>query len=258
MNVEEVRALVCSIAKVSADQIPLAASLSGLLGGSLGRARLDAALRSRYGISNSAAYKARTYSELCSLLGGGPGDQTANDLPFASIPPQASAEMSVMQDSAVGIDLERVDSIPQADDYWEDEFCKNIFTTREIAYALLQPSPRQSLAAMWCAKEAFRKAVPAYLGADWNRIEVSHADQGKPYIVVDEKTAKGTLSLTHVGDFALAVYVAVPVPVAPQPLADELRTQPPGAPSKSGRYTQAIAVLALIFSLFASLICILR
>jgi holo-[acyl-carrier protein] synthase len=166
--------------------------------------------------------------------------------------------MPVEDHTTVGIDLERVDSIPEAGDYREDEFCKNIFTPREIAYALLQPSPRQSLAAMWCAKEAFRKAVPAYLGSDWNRTVVSHANQGKPYIVVDGKTAPGTLSLTHAGDLALAVFVAAPAPVAPQPLVDELRTQTPGAPPKSGRYAQAIAVLALIFSLFASLFCILR
>jgi len=177
----------------------------GGLANSLGRARLDSMLRSRLNISTPGVYTAKTFGELCHITGFDlPGDRIAQSESQRNSRqrPLLSARGTPL---AVGVDIESVHAMPEATDYWEDEFYRQHFTQQEIAYSLLQLAPRQSFAAMWCAKEALRKADARWTEADWHLTEVAHGPTGKPALISQGETIPCSVSLSHTGDFAIAV-----------------------------------------------------
>jgi phosphopantetheine--protein transferase-like protein len=211
MNEEMLREIVSGIARLDRDQITPVTALGDLLRGSLGRARLDAALRTRLGISSPAVYRAATYGELQRALSGdGSAAETDGERrPSSSAPPGYSLSVPPVGDGiAVGIDVESIRSLPDVADYWEDEFCRSMFTSQEIAYALLQTQPGASLAAAWCAKEALRKSNSRLINVDWARIEVVHDPEGKPSLRLDGVPVQGSLSLSHTDEIAIAAFVA--------------------------------------------------
>src|SRR5579872_5885156 len=68
-NIQELRSVVGELMQVPADSITGATTLNGVLATSLGRARLDAALRSRFNFANQGVYTLKTFGELCQLSG---------------------------------------------------------------------------------------------------------------------------------------------------------------------------------------------
>ncbi len=79
-----------------------------------------------------------------------------------------------------GIDLEQIDNLPTATDYWEDAFYKASFTPAEIAYCLMQERPALHFAARWCAKEALKKCAPEFFSEEMRNLEVVLGDSGQP------------------------------------------------------------------------------
>ena len=71
-----------------------------------------------------------------------------------------------------GIDIETIDNVPNATDAWSDDFYAGNFTPAEIAYCLLQETPRLHFAARWCAKEALKKCDSQFIGTDMRNLEV--------------------------------------------------------------------------------------
>jgi holo-[acyl-carrier protein] synthase len=220
MTEETLQQLIAELSKKDAEQITAPTSLDSLLPGSLGRTRLDAALRYKLGISNSNVYHVATFGDLCQLLSvssqNGVLHEASSSDP-AQLPPfPAIASSNGARKIQVGVDLESIAALPEVQDYWEDEFYKHTFTGREIGYALLQPSPRATFAGIWCAKEALRKADPSFGQKPWSAIEVVHDASGKPSMAVDGEPLDGALSLTHSGEMAAAIFVAAgPFPSAP-------------------------------------------
>jgi phosphopantetheine--protein transferase-like protein len=253
MNEESLREVVSKLAKIDPGHLSAATLLNGPLGGSFGRARLDANLRSQFGVSNPAVYNVNTFGDLCAVLGIA---TSADPSPRAADPSQALPVAQIGAHTAgsgvaVGVDAESVSAMPEVADYWEDDFYKTTFTSREIAHALLRPSPRASFAAMWCAKEALRKADASLANVDWQVIEVIHDDLGKPGILVNGREPAGALSMTHTDELAFAVFVSakMPEPVAPvTPLPAQAVLE---TPRHRGRGAPIIAVLALLFSIAA-------
>lgn len=186
------------------------------LQGSLARARLDAAVRRRLGRKCPAVYQAHTYAELeAAVLGTGaavPGPAAAAPgaaptRPHGGPAPSGSPSTQV----ACGIDIELVENLPEATDYWQDEFYRTHFARSEIAHCLTQENPRMHFAARWCAKEALKKCDAAFLHADLSAIEVAHDEAGAPSLrqIADGRSflLPFAVSLSHTPLLAVAVVV---------------------------------------------------
>jgi phosphopantetheine--protein transferase-like protein len=253
MNEERLREIVSKLAKVDSGQVSAGTLLNGPLGGSFGRARLDANLRSQFGVSNPAVYNVNTFGDLCAVLGittsSNPAPQATASAQVSPVPPieVRTADGGI----SVGTDVESVAAMPDVPDYWEDDFYKTSFTSREIAYALLRPSPRASFAAMWCAKEALRKADTSLANTDWKMIEVIHDDRGKPGLLVNGRRPAGALSLSHTDEVAFAVFVSSPAPLPIAPVTVLPIESIAAGPIQRGRSTSVMAALAFLLSIAA-------
>jgi phosphopantetheine--protein transferase-like protein len=253
MNEEILREIVSNLAKIDPGQLSAETPLNGPLAGSFGRARLDANLRSRFGVSNPAVYNVNTFGDLCAVLGistsSNPSPQAVT--PSHAVPVLPNETRPGESGVVVGADVEPVSAMPEASDYWEDDFYKTTFTSREIAHALLRPSPRASFAAMWCAKEALRKADASLASADWQMIEVTHDELGKPGILVNGRQPAGALSLSHTDEFALAVFVSAQLPQQIAPVSALPAPTVTAPPRQGSTVTSLMALIALLLSIAA-------
>ena len=175
--------------------------------GSIARYALDAALSRAMGVRSRSVYTVATYGELESALTG------------EAVAPSPRATVNVGGDVACGIDLESVESMPEADDYFAHEFYSAHFTSAEIAYCTSQESPRMHFAARWCAKEALKKCDGGLLSADMATIEVALDESGAAHL--RHATGEGeptrlpyALSMTHTSEYAAASVMRAPAPVA--------------------------------------------
>jgi phosphopantetheine--protein transferase-like protein len=104
-------------------------------------------------------------------------------------------------DLEIGIDIESISNFPVVNDYREDPFYKTNFTTNEISYCILKPSPIESFAGLFCLKEAICKTNENYRKISFNQIEITHTAEGKPLF-------QGyALSVSHTKDVATGVAV---------------------------------------------------
>ncbi|MEJ0048807.1 MAG: 4'-phosphopantetheinyl transferase superfamily protein [Rhodospirillales bacterium] len=143
-----------------------------------------------------------TVAQIVVPSAGGPG-------PARTPTPADSRAARADASAGVGIDLQLIDELfPDAldgADFKSSDTFKEIFTLRELSYAQAKPAPRQTLAGIFSAKEAVRKAAPEYLGRELNAIEILHDESGKP---VCEGFA---ISISHGGVYAVAVAVKASV-----------------------------------------------
>lgn len=116
----------------------------------------------------------------------------------------------------IGIDLVSIDSIA----HWLDADKKELyryFSSQEAKLILESPSPCESLASHYGAKEAFGKALGSGLkGIVLRDIEVLHDQNGRPLLQL-KGTAKALLdqqgdvncfiSLSHKGQYGIACVV---------------------------------------------------
>ena len=125
-----------------------------------------------------------------------------------------------MTDSRVGVDLVDVASFERRFD-GRDEVLAQIFTPAELAYALGQHRPWPHLAARFAAKEATLKALGIGLagGITWRDVEVTRDEAGMPSLLFHdamapalarEGLARGSVSLSHTEDHAVAVVLLYP------------------------------------------------
>lgn len=93
-----------------------------------------------------------------------------------------------------------------------------IFTPYEAMYISKTNRSTQRMAGIFCAKEAFLKALGVGVrnGIDFSEIEVKHEPSGKPYLVVSDKVkilmfTKGVkeiqISIAHTDDICTAICV---------------------------------------------------
>ncbi|AST94876.1 4'-phosphopantetheinyl transferase [Niallia circulans] len=82
---------------------------------------------------------------------------------------------------------------------YEQEQMAQLAPNRQIEY----------LAGRFAAKEAFAKAKGTGIGAglSWHDIEIRTEGSGKPYIVVNDDSARVHLSITHSKEYAAAQVV---------------------------------------------------
>lgn len=103
----------------------------------------------------------------------------------------------------VGIDIISVNKIKNK----SEDFLKKVFSQDELFYAFKKENPYQTIAGIYALKEAVIKAYKLNLSYIKNlRIEVKHKSN-IPYVLIDGKPCEGYVSISHDGDFAIAICV---------------------------------------------------
>ena len=249
MTIEAVIELLAEFGGKDKANITAATKLNTIFQSSLARVRLESVLRHKMGVADIRTSQASTVGELCQILGlGSPAASSPDATIQQTLPAQARAATAAVQSGArIGIDIEPIAALPETFDFWEHDFYKSTFSPREIAYALLQPSPRATFAGQWSAKEALRKADPSLLNTPWPQIEVVHSTSGKPEMAIAGIHALGALSISHTDELAIAVFVSVAVP---EPTPAPQQPAPP-APAQPRSRMPLLSVLALLVALAA-------
>jgi phosphopantetheinyl transferase (holo-ACP synthase) len=221
----QVRELVATMLRVPPEQVVDETSLA-FLHTSLDDARLKLGLK-RLGLPLLTATRPATFGQLQAALGATADavvKQATNSSPSSSGTNRENVlNAGVVSGPAasgvqVGVDVQDIESLPVADDYWVHEFYVGMFDKTEIAYAVTQPEPRIHLTGCWCAKEALRKCDAAFQRLDFRLTVVAHESSGRPYLV--RRSPAGSvrlphaLSLSHTREVATAVVVLAAV-VAP-------------------------------------------
>ena len=114
----------------------------------------------------------------------------------------------------VGTDLVEIERIKKS--IKNERFMKRIFSTRELEELKVKGFKVQSVAANFCAKEAFLKSIGKGLGyMKLNKIELLRKNSGEPYLLISDdnfnnkyKKASFSISITHTKEYALATVVA--------------------------------------------------
>jgi phosphopantetheine--protein transferase-like protein len=204
---DTLQSLVAYFLGIAPDAVTSSTPLNGTLASSLGRARLDAALRQKLGIRLRACYRARTFGELQASANGGDGTAA---VPSTVVPRLAQLQAGSPATS-VGFDLQSAEELPECADYWSHPFYAEHFTATEIAAGLLHSQPRMHFAGVWCAKEALKKGSPDLLHTDWREIEVRLGSDERPIAYVKDGNEwhqlTASISITHTGNVAGAVAV---------------------------------------------------
>lgn len=225
-NSEQLKAVVSELYKAPLDQIGPDFSLRHpRFQSSAGRGVLAAAIRRRLGVYAPAAFAATTYGELeAAVCNGGavtdsPRPAAARSAVPAGAPASApaSAPGSVLPSGApapvsVGVDIEMIDSLPEAQDFWASDYYRSHFSAEEIAYCIRQEHPRMHFAARWSAKEALMKCDARFAAVDPATLQIVSDASGRPAF---EWLQSGqwqrlphAVSLTHTPLLAAAVVAA--------------------------------------------------
>ncbi len=114
----------------------------------------------------------------------------------------SNLENKYKNEDCIGIDLEFIENLPDADDYWNDEFYRSNFTNREIAYCTLKNNPKESFAGKIAAKESIIKLLNGSDKISFSDIEILNHLDGSPYY-----NDQITLSISHTKNYALAVAI---------------------------------------------------
>jgi holo-[acyl-carrier protein] synthase len=122
--------------------------------------------------------------------------------------PFASAEIGL------GMDMQEIASLPNADDYREHIFYAGNFTPQELATAVLRPNPRAHLCGLFCAKEAAKKSHRALLDVRMADLSILPDDMGRPVLHVADAVAAAAglrflVSITHTETVAAATCIAL-------------------------------------------------
>ncbi len=120
-----------------------------------------------------------------------------------------------------GVDLVVISRVERVLERYGERFLIRVFTPAEIAHSRRRPP---ELAARFAAKEAVSKALGVGMrlmsphGISWRNVETLTETTGRPYLVLQGRakalaTQQGlttwSLSLSHDGDMAIAVVVAM-------------------------------------------------
>lgn len=120
-----------------------------------------------------------------------------------------------------GCDLQRIDDVSDAIRDFGDRYLDRVYTPAE--QATYHTGGAASLAARFAAKEAVLKLIGSGDGIDPRSVEITQ-EHGRPVVhlsgmaaTLAERAGLGPIdvSLSHSGDHALAVAVAITEPTAP-------------------------------------------
>ena len=101
----------------------------------------------------------------------------------------------------LGIDMEEVKNMPYSDDFREDAFYTQNYSSNEISYCILQKNPLIHFTGKFAAKEAVIKADNSYQNIPLNQIEILNDEKGKPYF------KDFIISISHTENHAVAIVI---------------------------------------------------
>ena len=107
----------------------------------------------------------------------------------------------------VGVDMTEVARFRGLKNKAQSRSLNKLFTKNEIGYCFGYKRPEEHLAGTFAAKEAASKV----LGTDkfpFVSLEIRRAENGKPEVWKGNKKLPADVSITHAGEFALAVAIA--------------------------------------------------
>lgn len=105
----------------------------------------------------------------------------------------------------LGYDLENSNRIKAICDS-NPKILHRLFTQNEIDYSKQFSDWHVHLAAAFCAKEAYFKALGTGLdGHRWVDVELCHFASGEPFLTYKGETVSGQVSVSHTGEIAGAV-----------------------------------------------------
>lgn len=254
---EKVKEIISSFLKISPGEITENTVIgSRAIPGSVLIHRMYSML-SKEGYNVSDYKSIETYGELVSRLKGASAiptnhnekiknktgfDEQRNSIPFKELKNNVS----------VGIDIEDIANMPEVDDYREDAFYTDNFSSKEIAYCILQANPKRSFAGKFAAKEAIVKADNFYINKKFNIIEIN-SNNGRPEF--DEFS----ISISHTDTHAIAVAIKAYGQIASKENSKSIEKEAAGeiigmnndSTNKSTVGEQIIKLLPLLFSLCA-------
>ena len=165
----------------------------------------------------------------------------------AEVPARTEPMSRSTREAGIGVDIQSITEFStglNVDDFKSDTEALRIFTLRELSYAQGRPHPAETLAGVFAAKEAVQKCIGSVdVAPDALRaIEVLPDESGRP------TTPGFLLSVSHSGDFAIAVACHLPVANPTAPSDDPMYS----APSPEGwRHWIPLGLLASIVVLIA-------
>jgi phosphopantetheine--protein transferase-like protein len=212
---ERIKEIVSLYIKVPASQITVNTVIDrSAVASSILLHRMYAALLNE-GIAIENYWDVKTFGTLLQRFSGTEIRPTAIHNEIDYILPASQNSSSTGE---IGIDIEQVSSMPQVNDFREDQFYVMNFTREEIAYCILQPDSLSSFAGIFAAKEAIVKADNNYLNRPFNEISIAHLPNGKPF------HPDFQLSISHTKELAIAV--AVPKSTVNQPAKNDIIPAP--------------------------------
>jgi len=111
----------------------------------------------------------------------------------------------------IGIDIQDVDRF---ESYTKPEKMERMFSRRELDYISRKGHALETIAGMFCAKEAFFKAVGSGINiSQLLEVEIGHQKSGAPYYILSSEiikqnnlsTARINLSISHTKRVATAI-----------------------------------------------------
>jgi phosphopantetheine--protein transferase-like protein len=145
--------------------------------------------------------------------------------------------------AGIGIDIEEISNLPDADDYREHIFYQETFTSREIAYCIGQPNAKASFCGIWAAKEAVVKSgMPGTSIDNLISVEITHDKSGRP------EHANCVLSVSHTDHTAVAVCLLTargPVPEIRKERIPATQTPAVAVTEKSGFRIRSVFLVLL-------------
>jgi phosphopantetheine--protein transferase-like protein len=220
---ELLRKTIAEFFEVDSSQVGPTFPITGpLVASSVGRAALDSRIRHQVGLKSNAVYSARTYAELeAEIIPRGPDSTAPSTGSFTGGSSNGDVKIgrrhtspstpAVGRQVSCGIDIELIESLPTATDYWEDAFYKENFTPAEIAYCLIQEKPALHFAARWCAKEALKKCDPDFLYEEMKNLELIAGESRQPtlnhYVGGEARRLPHAVSVSHAPLAAVAIVI---------------------------------------------------
>lgn len=116
----------------------------------------------------------------------------------------------------VGIDtveIKRIESLVQN----KERFLERVFSEKEQEEFIKRNNKTEHIAAAFCAKEAFSKALgTGIVGFNLNEVSLLHKENGKPYLaftgkaqeLVKQSNLSFDVSITHTESIASAIVIA--------------------------------------------------
>lgn len=115
---------------------------------------------------------------------------------------------------STGIDIVKNNRIKKILESKRDSFYRRVFTENEISHIISKNHDYRTVSGLFAAKEAISKVVGTGIGVlGWKDMEISHLDNGKPYVKINEKLISLLkpqnlnaieLSISHEDDYSIA------------------------------------------------------